>query len=317
MIVSKSLKAVTVSAVSLLFTGCMLSPGAELNPKSDAKGYELVDINQTMVNQEPVQRTEYDEIQAQSDRPYQYHIGPHDILSIRVWNNPDLSTSQQAMSSPFSARTSTIRDSNELIRERQQVTPEGVEVQANGLIFFPFAGEVRAAGRTVSEIRNELTQKLSKYVRDPQVSVRVQSFNSQKAQIIGEVAFPRPLPITSTPLRILDAIALAEGLKDSADKSEAVLIRGNRRQIVDMARLLDGDMNQNYLMLDGDVLNIDSNRFRQISILGEVNKPIAMPYDRRGMSLNDALVSTRCTPTPKVFTSCVIKPPVVNQRSTD
>ena len=288
---SETLKALGLVAGSLFITGCVLAPGADLTPSAKSELYDLVSINEQVVNAEPVKRINYNTFEAQSDRPYQYYVGPHDILSIRVWNNPDLSTNQQVMTSPFSAKSSTIKDSNELIRQRQQVTPEGVEVQANGMIFYPFAGEVKAAGRTVSEIRLELTRKLAKYVVDPQVSVRVQSFNSQKAQVLGEVKFPRPVPITSTPLRVLDAIALAQGLNDSADKAEATLVRGSERVIIDMTKLLDGDMAQNHLMLSGDVLNIDNNRYRQIVILGEVNRPVAMPYDRRGMSLNDALVA--------------------------
>lgn len=279
-----------VLLTALTLTGCVLAPGADLTPSSRSAEYTLVQIDEKLVNAEPVPRIKYSSFTEQTDDAYQYLIGEHDILSVRVWNNPDLTTNQQAMTSPFS-ESSTIRDSNELIRERQQVAPDGVEVQSNGMIFFPFAGEVQAAGRTVREVRNELTHKLAKFVVDPQVSVRVQSFNSQKAQILGEVNFPRPIPITSSPLRILDAIALAEGLKDSADKVEATLVRGNERIIIDMGKLLDGDMGQNHLMLDGDVLNIDSNRYRQIVILGEVNKPITMPFDRRGMSLNDALVA--------------------------
>ena len=288
---SETLKALGLIAGSLAMTGCVLAPGADLSPSERNELYNLVSINEQVANAEPVERINYDAFESQSELSYQYYIGPHDILSIRVWNNPDLSTSQQVVDTPLSATSSTIRSSNELINERQQVTPEGVEVQADGMIFYPFAGEVKAAGRTVGEVRRELTRKLSEYVVNPQVSVRVQSFNSQKAQVLGEVQSPRPVAITSTPLRVLDAIALAEGLKDSADKAEATLVRGSERVIIDMAKLLDGDLTQNHLMLDGDVLNIDNNRYRQIVILGEVNRPIAMPYDRRGMSLNDALVT--------------------------
>ena len=222
-------------AVSLLYssitlTGCAIAPGAYLDP-SDEKhiDFNLVDINESVVNPEPVNRQDLaGKPEPEKHEFYQYLIGPHDVLSVRVWNNPDLTTNQKMTSTPpFDAKSSTIRDSNDLIRERQQVTPEGVEVQANGTFFYPFAGDVVAAGKTVSQVRSELTKKLAKFVRDPQVSVRVQEFNSQKAQIIGEVKFPRPLPITSKPLRILDAIALAEGLKDSADKAEAIFMTGN------------------------------------------------------------------------------------------
>ncbi|MGI9273271.1 MAG: polysaccharide biosynthesis/export family protein [Endozoicomonas sp.] len=278
---------------SLVLSGCALSPGARLSPDNENQiDFELIDINEEMVNPEPVSRRDIAEtVGFESDEQYEYLIGAHDVLSVRVWNNPDLTTGSGVTSSPFDARSTTIKDSNELIRERQQMTPEGVEVQADGAFFFPFAGMVQAQGKTVNQVREELTRKLSKYVRDPQVSVRVQEFNSQKAQIIGEVKFPRPLAITSKPLRVLEAIALAEGLKENADKAEATLITSNQRTYIDMASLLDGDMSQNHILRDGDVVNIDTNRYRQIVIMGEVNRPVAMPFDQRGMSLNDALVT--------------------------
>ncbi|MDB2384406.1 polysaccharide biosynthesis/export family protein [Endozoicomonas sp.] len=290
-VIPVALLALLCSAVML--TGCVLSPGAYLDPSSQKNvHFKRVELTEKEVNPSPVRRQQWVEKPSHEQaHTYQYLIGPHDVLSVRVWNNPDLTTNLKAASSPFDAKSSTIRDSNDLITQRQQSSPEGVEVQANGNFFFPFAGDVAAAGKTVTQVRTDLTKKLAKYVRDPQVSVRVLEFNSQKAQIIGEVKFPRPVPITSKPLRILDAIALAQGLKDSADKAEAIFLTGNERRIINMAKLLDGDLSQNYLMKDGDVLNIDSNRYRQIVIMGEVNKPIAMPYDQRGMSLNDALVT--------------------------
>lgn len=296
----KPLKAITslilaaaVLGSTLLLTGCAIAPGAYLDPgRGQSADFNLVDISEKVVNPEPVSRIDLSgNGLVDKDTSYQYLIGPYDVLNVRVWNNPDLTTGQGGLSSPFSARAGGVRDSSELIRERQQVTPEGVEVQSDGSFFFPFAGNVMATGKTVSQVRVELTKKLAKYIRDPQVSVRVQEFNSQKAQIIGEVKFPRPLPITSKPLRVLDAIALAGGLTENADKAEAMLLSGTQRKVINMARLLDGDMGENYRLQDGDVLNIDSNRYRQIVIMGEVNKPIAMPYDQRGMSLNDALVA--------------------------
>ena len=292
---SKFKKIATGLAISssIILTGCALSPGAQLDPESTGNvRFNLVNIDESSVNREPVSRKDLaGELSSGKVSKYEYRIGAHDILGVRVWNNPDLTTNTRASSTPFGTKSTQTKDSNELVAERQQVTPEGVEVQSSGTFFFPFAGEVQAEGKTISEVRTLLTEKLSMYVKDPQVSVRVQEFNSQQAQIIGEVDTPRPLSITSKPLRILDAIALAGGMKESADRSEAILVTSNQRKIVNMAELLDGDMSQNFILKNGDVLNIDTNRYRQIVIMGEVNKPVAMAYDQRGMSLNDALVA--------------------------
>lgn len=271
-----------------------MAPGANLNPDSKSEvDFNLIDINEEIVLPEPVKRTRMSgELGLEGEAEYEYKVGPHDVLSIRVWNSPDLTTSLKTSSSTVGRITTrTASDSDELVRARQQVTPEGVEVSADGQFFYPYAGNVRAGGRTVEAIRKELVGKLAQFIVDPQVSVKVQEYNSQQVQMLGEVKMPRPLAITSKPLRVLDAIALSEGLKDTADKVEATLIRKGERVTINLAHLLDGDLSQNYIMTDGDVLNVDTNRYRQIVILGEVNRPIAMPYDPRGLSLNDALVT--------------------------
>ena len=275
-----------LTAIALVLTGCALAPGTDMSPSKKSEAYHLVNINEATVLPEPVTRENLaNTLGGESDELYQYRVGPHDVLNIRVWNHPELSTSMTTSSAPAaSSKGATGID-------RGQVTSEGVEVQADGTFFYPFAGQVQAEGRSVEFIRRELTTKLARFVKEPQVSVRVQEFNSQKAQILGEVGGPGPLPITSKPTRVLAALSLAGGLSDSADKSEAKLIRDGKANIIDIASLFDGDMTQNVILRGGDVLNIDSNRYNQILIMGEVNKVATMPYDQRGMSLNNALVA--------------------------
>lgn len=289
----KVASSVLVLSLSVVLTGCALAPGAHLDPDGkSAVDFNLIDINEKVVLDEPVSRQRLvDEPGVEGKDNYEYLIGPHDVLGIRVWNNPDLSSSMTMTGSPIALTNQVVTDPDDIIKQRSQVTPDGVEVQSDGRFFYPFAGNIQAAGKTVSWVRSELSKQLSKFVKDPQVSVRVQEFNSQQAQILGEVKYPRPLPITSKPMRILDAISLAGGLNDNADKVEAVLIRDGMSKSLNLAELLDGDMSQNYILKDDDVLNIDTNRYRQIVIMGEVNRPTAMPYDPRGMSLNDALVT--------------------------
>ncbi len=281
---ARSVRVFATILCTLAINGCALAPGAHLAPSNDNPLYNLVDINEATVLSEPVSRENLAEtLGGQSDELYQYKVGPHDVLNIRVWNHPELSTSMTMTGAPVTNSVGGI--------ERGQVTSEGVEVQANGTFFYPFAGQVKAAGRDVANIRWELATKLAKFVKDPQVSVRVQEFNSQNVQVLGEVENPGPLPITSKPTRVLTAFSLAGGLTDDADKSEAKLIRDGNARTIDMASLFDGDMTQNVILKDGDVLNVDNNRYRQIVIMGEVNKVAAMPYDQRGMSLNNALVA--------------------------
>ncbi len=81
---------------------------------------------------------------------------------------------------------------------------------------------------TAEQIRSRLAQKLTRYVRNPQVQVRVTSFRSQKIYVMGEVTKPGVQPITDVPLSITDAISLAGGVdQQTSDPGHIYVIRGS------------------------------------------------------------------------------------------
>jgi polysaccharide export outer membrane protein len=121
-----------------------------------------------------------------------YIIGDDDVLSISVWKDPDLS--------------------------------KQIPVRSDGKISLPLMGEVQAAGRTPSQLEQEITAKLRTYITDPQVTVIVQQINSQKFNILGQVTKPGSYPITAG-TTIVDAIATAGGFKDFAKKKSIYVLR--------------------------------------------------------------------------------------------
>lgn len=147
---------------------------------------------------------------------YQYYIGPRDVLSIAVWNHPELN---YPVGQAFT-------DAGPLAGPSQ--TPTGFLVGPTGTIFFPLIGEVYVAGKTVNQVRNVIASRLKKYVRNPQVEVRVVGFRNKKVYVTGEVANPGLQPINDIPLSLTDSLTLAGGMKqDSADPSRIYVIRGN------------------------------------------------------------------------------------------
>jgi polysaccharide export outer membrane protein len=89
-------------------------------------------------------------------------------------------------------------------------------------------GYISVANKTVDEIRVIVTKRLSRYVPDPQVNVRVADFRGQKIYVVGEVAHTGFLPITDQRLTIADALALSGWLNnDTADPSNIYVIRGD------------------------------------------------------------------------------------------
>lgn len=150
----------------------------------------------------------------------EYRVGAQDILTIIIWNHPELTIpSMQTTSENVNIYTSLNQNSN---------NPPGILIHENGFIFFPLAGRINVAQATVEEIREQLTQRLRKYIRNPQVSVRVSAFRNKPVYIIGEVMKSGVQYITDMPLTILDAINQAGGIdRDNSDTHYIYVIRGN------------------------------------------------------------------------------------------
>jgi polysaccharide export outer membrane protein len=85
-------------------------------------------------------------------------------------------------------------------------------------------GEVQAAGRTPLQLEKEIADKLKEFITDPEVTVMVQQINSQKFNILGQVARPGSFPLTLT-TTVLDAIAQAGGFRDFAKQKGIYILR--------------------------------------------------------------------------------------------
>jgi polysaccharide export outer membrane protein len=101
--------------------------------------------------------------------------------------------------------------------EVEELSKLKLRIPIRGTITFPLIGQIPAAGRTAAEFEDDIRARLEqKYMHDPQVSVFVHEQKSQRISIIGAVRRGGVYTITS-PLRLADALALAEGLTDDAD----------------------------------------------------------------------------------------------------
>ena len=141
-----------------------------------------------------------------------YRIGAQDLLEVRVFGVKSL--------------TRTVR------------------VNSNGQISLPLIGGVQAGSRTIPELERDIAERLAKdYLQDPQVSVFVKEFTSQRITLEGAVKNPGIYPLTGR-TTLLQAIAMAEGLDQIADLNGVVIFRevdGKRMAAVyDMRRLRSG-----------------------------------------------------------------------------
>lgn len=200
---------------------------------------------------------------------YQYTIAPNDVLLVMVWDHPELTLPAGSFRGP---------------------EDNGLAVHADGTMFYPYVGLVPVAGKTVLQVRELLVRGLEKVIENPQVSVRVALFRGKRVEVTGEVRTPSTLPISDIPLRVSDAIVRAGGLVPESDPAHVTLMRGGKAYLLDMTSLYEeGDLKQNWLLIDGDVVHVADRSRSQVFVFGEVKKPGTKPMSRGRMSLAQAL----------------------------
>lgn len=164
-----------------------------------------------------------------------YKIGPLDQLSVVVWRNPDLSTT--------------------------------VTVRPDGRISTPLVEDLMAADRTPAELAREMERVLSKYIREPVVTVAVTQFQgnfADQVRIVGEAAKPQSVPYRQN-MTLLDLMIQVGGLTDFADGNGAVLVRGSEGGKQYQVRLRDllkrGDISANVPIKPGDIIIVPQSWF--------------------------------------------------------
>lgn len=155
-----------------------------------------------------------------------YRIGPGDVLDISDWKNPDLT--------------------------------KMVTVLPDGSISFPLIGEVKAEGKTVSELKKELEKLITRYVPDPVLSVIVHQVNNLQIYIIGKVQRPGTFQL-SRDINVLQALSMAGGLNPFAKPDNIKIFREINHKSVIIPFNYDDVVEENKLegnirLLGGDVI---------------------------------------------------------------
>ncbi|TAL94193.1 MAG: exopolysaccharide biosynthesis protein [Paraburkholderia sp.] len=222
-----------------------------------------------------------------------YRIMPQDILGVTVWDHPELTTPN---GSTLSSGGNTTQSVGAVLQQPYttalpgQADPYGQTVASDGTIYFPFVGRVRAAGKTVGELRDQLAAGLVPYIKNPQVDVRILSYRSQKVQVTGQVKTPGPLAISDVPLSLVDAITRSGGFTGDADLQRVRLTRNRKLYVLDANRMLDnGDVSQNVMLQNGDIINVPDRIDSRVFVMGEVKAPVQLQMIKGRLTIADAL----------------------------
>ncbi len=267
-------------AVVMWLSACAMAPGGqmpydtEVDPLHDAVKVEPITIDLVKAMR-PIARPGVASLTARGDKSpsvpvdYDYRIGRGDVLNVIVYDHPEL----------------TIPAGSERSAEES-----GNVVHSDGTIFYPYVGQIKVAGRTVKEVRSEIQRRLSGYIAEPQVDVKVAAFNAQKVYVTGQVTKPGVFPVTNVPLHVLDVLSEAGGLTETANWHDVILSRdGSDMHVSAFDMLSNGDIAQNVQLRDGDVIHVPDIGNQQIYVMGEVNDPAAFPMANGQFSLTNAI----------------------------
>ena len=265
-----------VALLAGALSGCALAPGGHIDYRTETPPLdELVDIEPitpglvaTLSNGVGRAQPMDGELREALDA-WEYRIGTGDVLSVIVYDHPELTIPAGA---------------------ERPAAEAGHRVRSDGTIFYPFIGRVAVADRTLDEVRVELARRLEPYVADPQVDVGVAAFRSQKVHVSGAVREPQTLPVTSVPLTVVDAISQVGGAEEGANWHEVILTRDGEEQRLSLFALLrQGDQTQNRLLRDGDMLHVPSAENQAVAVMGQVRTPGNLRLGNERLSLTDAL----------------------------
>ncbi|HWR52236.1 MAG TPA: polysaccharide biosynthesis/export family protein [Bryobacteraceae bacterium] len=157
--------------------------------------------------------------------PNKFDLGAEDVIYVRVWREPDLT---------------------------------GIHVvRPDGNITMPLIGEIKAAGQTPMKLASQIADQLGKeYMKDPQVTVAVQQVRSKRYYVSGEVMRPGAYPLV-VPTTVFEALTLAGGFREFANKKKITIIRGAERLKFNYNDVVKGkNLSQNIEIENGDTINV-------------------------------------------------------------
>lgn len=266
-------------AISLSFTGCAITSGLQtydLPEQGTFKTEQGAEVSVVQLNQDNLTKLNSEIVQPNNNistlfknSHYQYRLSPYDVLSIQLWAYPEITPPTQD----------------------KGAVSTGYPIDIDGNIQLPLIGQIHIAGKTVPEATRLLRSQFAKYLKTPDVIVRVLSYEGRRFYVNGQVQKSGQYTLDDQPISIYSALSMAGGINpQTGDNTNIQIIRNGQTYSLNAINLeKQGYSLHKLLVQPNDTIFVNTKEDQKLYVMGETNKNKAINLRDDGMTLSDVL----------------------------
>lgn len=227
--------------------------------------------------------------QVERANSYEIKIQPDDLLTIIV------SADDPETAIPFNLSVISVPSAirSNIVSFRGQESIQSYLVNAGGAIDFPVLGKLKVGGLSRSELMQLLETKISKYIKNPIINIRVMNF---KVSVQGEVTLPGTYPINSDRVTLIEAISMAKDLTIYGKRDNILIIREvNGVKTYNRVDITKADFINSpfYYLAQNDVVYVEPNKTRINGAAVGANTGVLISITSLLITLVTLIVTTR------------------------
>ncbi len=269
-----------ILALGLSMTGCAITSGLQTYDLPAEGAYQTdqgAQLNVVPLTQNNLPAISQSNNQNYSDlqslfRSQQsiYRLSPGDVLSIQLWAYPEI--------------TPPIQDAT-------NIKAVGYPIDPNGRVHLPLVGSVKVSGKTLAEVNTFLRSQFSRYLKHPDVVVRVLSYEGRRYFVNGQVLKSGQYTLNDQPISLYTALGQAGGIDTkTGDTTNIQLIRNGSTYNLNTIQLeKNGQSLHNLLIQPNDTIFVNTKQDQKLYVMGESSKSQAISLRDQGMTLSDVL----------------------------
>ncbi|WP_445114558.1 polysaccharide biosynthesis/export family protein [Acinetobacter sp. WZC-1] len=266
--------------ISLFFSGCAATSGLQTYDLPDEGHYKTdqgAELSVVQLTQNNIPSTAFGTTQNMDstialfkNQQDIYRLSAGDVLSIQLWAYPEI--------------TPPIQDAT-------NIRAVGYPLDPNGNVQLPLVGQVHIAGKTLAETNRFLRQQFARYLKHPDVVVRVLSYEGRRYFVNGQVMRSGQYTLNDQPISIYTALGQAGGINsETGDNTNIQLIRNGQTYNLNVIALEKQGLSlHNLLIQPNDTVFVNTRQDQKLYVMGESSRSQAIALRDQGMTLSDVL----------------------------